>query len=457
MITLPEEIRPITDSLLEQGCFPVLVGGYIRDTLLQKKSTDIDIEVYAVNNLETLQKMLEPFGSVNLVGKSFGILKLALFNYDVDFSLPRRESKKTGGHRGFTIYLSGQMDFATASLRRDFTINAIGYDINTSLLLDPYGGQKDLQSRMLRCVNEQTFIEDPLRVLRAVQMAARFNLTCDETLLKLMKNMVSEGALRELPKERIFGELKKLLLKAAQPSIGFKLMDTLGILDFFPELENLKATSQEDSKSDIRIHTLMAVDAMANLRTNVEKQNLVLMLAAVCLDCEKSSSAVSTEKKPDAIGHQKAEVNPVKTFLQRFTDEKHLIQEVLSLVAHHKRPIELYQQQSENSEIRRLSMEVKISDLILVSKADFLGYTHNKNKKDEFPAGNWLLQRAASLHINNNPLKPLIQGRDLVKAGLKPSKTFKTILDDAFEAQIDGEFTNENEALIWLKNYLAAR
>ena len=159
MITFPEEFTPIAEYLLAQGCYPVVVGGYLRDMLWEKASTDIDIEVYAVKNLETLQKMLEPFGSVNLVGKSFGIIKLTLGTYEIDFSLPRKESKKARGHRGFNVHLSGQMDFITAALRRDFTINAMGYDINSSLLLDPYGGQKDLTSHTLRCVNEKTFIE----------------------------------------------------------------------------------------------------------------------------------------------------------------------------------------------------------------------------------------------------------------------------------------------------------
>ncbi len=458
MITLPKELTPITDHLLAQGCYPVIVGGYLRDMLLERESKDIDIEVYAVKNLELLQSMLEPFGSVNLVGKSFGVLKLALGDYDLDFSLPRRESKKSRGHRGFNVYLSGQMDFAAAALRRDFTINAIGYDLNSSLLLDPYNGQKDLTSRTLRCVNEQTFIEDPLRVLRAVQMAARFNLTCDENLLELMQTMVAEGMLNELPKERLFGELIKLLLKSAKPSIGFKLMDTLGILDLLPELKALKDTPQDPvyhPEGDVWTHTLMAVDEMANLRTNYDKRDLTLMLAVLCHDFGKPATTKMLEGRWRALGHDQAGLEPVRTFLTRFTDEKKLIEEVLSLVEYHQRPLEFYKQESKDPAIRRLAMKVNIKDLVLVAKADFLGRGSDEAVSGDYPAGKWLLEKAASLKIDQTPVRPMIRGRDLIEAGLTPSETFKTILNRAFEAQLDGEFLTPEEAKRWLNIYLA--
>ncbi|MEA3374300.1 MAG: HD domain-containing protein [Campylobacterota bacterium] len=457
MITLPEELTPITDHLLAQGCYPVVVGGYLRDILLQQESKDIDIEVYAVKNFETLQSMLEPFGSVNLVGKSFGVLKLTLGSYELDFALPRKESKKARGHRGFNVQLSGQMDFVTAALRRDFTINAIGYDINSSLLLDPYGGQKDLDSHTLRCVNEKTFVEDPLRILRAIQMAARFNLTCDESLLKLMQSMVAEGVLSELPKERLFGELKKLLLKAVKPSIGFELMDRLGILDFLPELSALKTTLQDPvyhPEGDVWTHTLMAIDAMASLRTENDKRDLTLMLAVLCHDFGKPATTKEIMGRVRSIGHEEAGIKPAHDFLRRFTDEKRLIDEVLSLVAHHQKPMQFYKQQAKAPAIRRLGMKTNIGDLVIVAKADFLGRESEEAKSGQFPAGVWLLDHATSLNVSRTAPKPLLQGRDLIAEGIPPSKAFKEVLERAFEAQLDGEFTNRVEAKMWLKGYL---
>ncbi len=457
MISLPEELIPITDHLLAEGCYPVIVGGYLRDFLLKQESKDIDIEVYAVKNLNTLQTLLEPFGSVNLVGKSFGVLKLSLGDYELDFALPRTESKKGSGHRGFDVLLSGQMDFVTAARRRDFTVNAMGYDINSSFLLDPYGGQKDLNTRTLRCVKEETFVEDPLRILRAVQMSARFDLICDNNLLRLMRSMISKGDLKELPKERIFGEFIKLLLKASKPSIGLELMDRLGVLDSLPELKALKGVPQSNRhhpEGDVWIHTLMAVDEMAKLRTNIDKRDLTLMLAVLCHDFGKPATTKMRDGRWRALGHEEAGIAPTRSFLERLCDEKRLIDDVVSLVAHHQRPLALYNQQSKNSAIRRLAMKVKINDLILIAKADFLGRSSKEAKKGEFPAGEWLREKAFALRIYQQPLKPLLQGRDLIAAGLKPSGSFKGILETTFEAQLDGKFSTYEEAKIWLDNYL---
>lgn len=455
-LPIPVELTPIIDYLLAQGCFPVVVGGYLRDMLLERESKDIDIEVYAVKNLETLQKMLEQFGSVNAVGKSFGILKMRLGEYEIDFALPRRELKNAPGHRGFDVQLSGQMDFTTAALRRDFTINAIGYDLNSSLLLDPYGGQKDLEKGVLRCVNQETFVEDPLRILRAVQMAARFNLTCDETLLWLMQEMVTNGALEELPKERLFGEFKKLLLKASRPSMGFNLMATLGILELFPELKALKGVHQDPlyhPEGDVWNHTMLALDAMADMRTENDKRDLTLMLAVLCHDFGKPDKTVATEEGRWYVieGHEQAGIEPTQTFLERLTDEKQLISDVICLVANHRQPLALFKEQADNPAIRRLSLRVNIRDLVLVAKADFLGRDVPVARQKIFPAGEWLLDRAIQL----GPIRPLIQGRDLIAAGLKPSKIFKEILDQAFEAQIEGEFSSYEDAHRWLQKHLA--
>ncbi len=457
MMTLPEELTPVTDALLKKGYYPVIVGGYIRDMLMEQESKDIDIEVYAINSLETLEQELRPFGKVNIVGKSFGVLKLRLGMFTIDFSLPRKEMKQSEGHRGFNVQLSGQMDFVTAALRRDFTINAIGYDLNSSLLLDPYGGQVDIRCKTLRCVNETTFVEDPLRVLRAVQMSARFGFTCDETLLFLMKAMVSKGLLQELPKERLFGELQKLLLKAPKPSVGFELMDELGMLEYLPMLKALKGAPQDPEyhpEGDVWTHTLMALDVMASLRTEDDKRNMTLMLAVLCHDLGKPLTMSNRSGSFKAPGHEHAGIRPTLKLLDYFTEEKQLIDDVVSLVQYHQKPLELFKQQANDADIRRLAMQVHIRDLILVAKADYLGRTAAEAKDGRFPAGEWLLEKAGDLNVIHSPIKPIIKGRDLVAAGLKPSKDFSIILQEIFEAQLDGEFSNYEEAHVWLINYL---
>ena len=449
MIALPQELTPITDMLLEKGLFPVVVGGYIRDQLIDRDSKDIDIEVYAIRNLATLEKLLAPYGTVNIVGKSFGVLKMQLGVYEIDFSLPRKDYKSDIGHRGFNVQLSGQLDFVTAALRRDFTMNAIGYDLNSSLLLDPYGGQKDLEDKVLRCVNEATFVEDPLRVLRAVQMCARYDLTCDPALMELMRRMVQKGMLQELPKERLFGELKKLLLKAAKPSIGFRLMDALGVLDLLPHLKALQGIGQDPAyhpEGSVWEHTLLALDTMAAMRCDEERRNLVLMLAVLCHDFGKVSEAASDGTKE----HASEGVGPTRKFLDYFTEEKGLINDVADLVAHHEAPCSLYERRAGDGELRRLAMQVPLRDLIKVARADYLGRAAPETASGAFEAGDWLMEQAGRLGITQSTVKPLLQGRDLVALGLTPSPRFKAILDAAFEAQLDGAFDTYADAQSWL-------
>lgn len=460
MIPLPPCLKPVIKHMIENGARPVIVGGYVRDTLLGIASKDIDIEVYCVKNLETLQDMLEPFGPVNIVGKSFGILKLAVDAHDIDFSLPRTERKKAPGHKGFHVSLNSQMDFASAARRRDFTINAMGYDLNADLLLDPYGGEKDLEDGLLRCVDPRTFVEDPLRIFRALQMAPRFGLTCDPALLRLCRSMVASGRIEELPKERIFEEIKKLLLKAQKPSEGFRLMETMGLLDFFPELKALRGVKQEPSchpEGDVWTHTMLCLDAMAALRSGDAQRDLVLMLATLCHDFGKPAATEVVGGHIRAKGHEAEGLLPAERFLKRLSDEQRLVDAVLPLVREHQRPLEFYKEGATAGDIRRLATRVTIKELILVAKADFLGRTAEEARSGAFPAGEWLQREAERLGVLEHAPRPLLHGRDLITLGLAPSKQFKNILDAAFDAQLEGEFATYDEAFAWLKRYVSER
>lgn len=430
MIQQPLPLKPVTDYLIEQHTFPVIVGGYVRDALLGCESKDIDIEVYNVKNLDTLGRLLEPFGKVNHVGKSFGVLKMTIDGYEVDFSLPRTESKKAPGHRGFDINLSGQLDFATAALRRDFTVNAMGFDINSSYLLDPYKGQEDLKAKRLRCVKKETFVEDPLRVLRAVQTAARFGLECDDALMLLCRKMVKEGALDELPRERIFEEIKKLLLKAPHPSEGLRIANRIGLLELFPELAALrqKQSLENDPWSD----TLNSLDIMASMRSGDPKEDLVMMLAVLCHTFSESE---------------------ILSFFSRLSGDKTLLERVKALVRYHDEPMRCYLQDADNPQIRRLALKVPLDELVVIAKAIHLGKTTPEAKEGVFLAGDWLLQRASQANATEAFLQPLLQGRDLIDQGYTPSPAFKIILDTAYEAQLDGVFDNRDGALEWLRAY----
>ena len=259
------------------------MGGYVRDYLLNKESKDIDIEIYGVSSFSKLEKILIEFGAVNSVGKSFGVCKLKAFDLDLDFSFPRTDSKIFSGHKGFEVTIDSSLDYAKAASRRDFTINAIGYDIQNKQILDPYLGIDDLNNKILRAVDISKFAQDPLRVLRAVQFSARFDLTLNEELFVLCKTMVQNNALHELPKERIFEEIKKLLLKSTTVSNGVKLLKELGTFEYFSELNKLNETQFANTLESLdKMRSLLS----ANVQTDVALMLAILIYRLNMRDCD---------------------------------------------------------------------------------------------------------------------------------------------------------------------------
>ncbi|OUR69497.1 polynucleotide adenylyltransferase, partial [Arcobacter sp. 31_11_sub10_T18] len=325
IITLPKILTEILENLIGAGLKPVLVGGCIRDFYLDITCKDYDIEVYGIDDLVDLELNLEKFGTVVLAGKSFGVLKLSCEGYEFDFALPRTEIKTGSGHQGFEVQTNGQLDFKEAARRRDFTINAMGYDYTSKTLLDPYNGKEDIKRKVLRHIDDTTFVEDPLRVYRAVQFAARFEFSLDKRTFILCQGIVSKKQLEELAKERVFEEIKKLLLKAKQPSLGFILIKDLGILKYFPQLEVLIGCEQEKEyhpEGDVWIHTLMCLDEMAKLRSTDEYRNLYLMLAVLCHDLGKPVTSAVVNGKITSYNHEKEGLEPTIEFIQLLSNEK---------------------------------------------------------------------------------------------------------------------------------------
>jgi tRNA nucleotidyltransferase (CCA-adding enzyme) len=386
-MTLPASVLELSQLLLDLGARPIIVGGYVRDHFLKNESKDIDIEVYGISSLDVLKNSLETFTPVHEVGKSFGVLKIRLDEHDLDISLPRTEIKTTKGHKGFHVQTNGYLDFNTASRRRDFTMNAIGYDVKTDYFIDPHGGKEDIKAGLIRHIEDESFIEDPLRVLRAVQFAARFNFKLDANTLKLCQTMVKDNMLSELPKERIFEEYKKLLLKAPRPSVGFELLDKMDAV--FPELKALQGIVQDKTKhpeGDVWTHTMMSLDAMAGLRTHDQKKDIILMLAILCHDLGKAVSTQVIDDKVDAKEHHNI-LEPTLSLLERLTDQKSLIDAIIPLVQEHPMPSRLYKENAHDSEIRRLSTRVNIEDLVTLAKADNFGRT-TQDALDKFRARN---------------------------------------------------------------------
>lgn len=452
---LPRALSDISQCLSEHGARPVLVGGYVRDFFMQHESKDVDIEVYDIGSLCELKNALERLAPVHEVGKSFGVLKMRYKGYDFDISLPRTETKTAKGHKGFEVVTNGSLSFKSAAVRRDFTMNAIGYDLKEKCFLDPFDGQKDIKAGLIRHIDDESFVEDPLRVLRAAQFAARFNYTLHPNTLKLCQNMVKQQMLFELPRERIFEEIKKLLLKAEKPSTGFELLDKMGAL--FPELKALQGVPQDKvchPEGDVWTHTMMSLDAMSSLKSGDEKKDIVLLLAILCHDLGKAESTQVVEGRVRAIGHENF-LSPTLSLLQRLSDEKDLVSAIIPLVKEHLTPSQFYKQKAKDSAIRRLSARVNIEELVRLATADNFGRTTPLAIKRDYPAGRWLLNRAKTLEVAHAAPKPLLQGRDLIARGMEPGEGFKKILDDAYEAQLDGKFLSREQAGAWLRNYLS--
>ncbi len=447
---LPEILYKISKELEKKGAKAIIVGGSVRDYFLNIESKDYDIEVYYLKNIDELEDILKSFGYVKLVGKSFGVLKFVFEKKEYDFSFPRRERKNGVGHRGFDISSDGFMEFKEASKRRDFTINSMGYDIEDGKFLDPYGGRLDIEKKLLRFVDAKTFVEDPLRVYRGVQFCARFGYKMEKESFKLCCFMVENGDLLELPKERVFLEIKKLLLKAKKPSIGFELFKELGVLRHFPELEAIIGVKQEPKwhpEGDVWVHTMMCVDEMRGLLSGDEKRDIVYMLAILCHDFGKSTTTKKIDGQIRSLGHEEAGIKPTESFLARLTNESSLVQSVLPLVRHHLAPSQFFAQKSGNKAVRKLALKVNIEDLVLVARADFLGRTTKESLSRDYKAGEWLLDKASKLEVRKKPLEKLLQGRDLIDLGFSPSNEFSKILNDIYEMQLEGLISDKDEAL----------
>ena len=447
---IPKIVTTISKTLATQGAKAIIVGGSVRDYFLKLPIKDYDIEVYGLKKIEQLEKILQPYGSVNLVGKSFGVLKFVYLGEEYDFSFPRTEKKVAKGHDGFEITCNGMMSFDKASLRRDFTINAMGYDIEEQRFLDPYGAKEDMQKRVLRHINDKTFVEDPLRVYRAIQFSARFGYSLADETISLCQKIVESGELEELPQERIYIEFKKLLLKSPKPSIGFELMRTLGILKYYPELKAIVNVPQSPvwhPEGDVWVHTLMSVDKMATFRTGDKKLDLKLMFGVLCHDLGKATHTQIRPNRISAIGHEIAGVEPTRQFLYRLTNEHSFIESILPLVEYHMTPSQYFRNGVKDKTIRKLSTKVNIEEIVTVARADFLGRTTEASIKGIYEAGDWLLKKAVELDVYTHPPKPLIQGRDLIALGMKSSKEFKTILNKVYTAQLEGKVSNYDEAI----------
>ena len=371
---------PTLDGALEiaravnhAGGRALIVGGWVRDRLIGRDSKDIDIEVFGLP-ANRLRSLLEALGRVEAVGESFQVYKIG----EIDVSLPRRESKARRGHRGFDVTGDPSMTVADAARRRDFTVNAIAWDPLDDVYLDPFDGRTDLARRLLRAVDPATFPEDSLRVLRAVQFAARFNFELDERTLAMCRSI----PLDDLAAERIWGEIEKLLF-APGPSIGFALALELGaIAQLFPELNALAGCPQEPEwhpEGDVWVHTLQVIDqARMGVDDLPRPQQIAVMLGAVCHDLGKPATTALIDGRIRSMDHEEQGVAPATSFLDRLRvqsiDGYDVRTQVLGIVAQHLKPGMWFKVREEvgDGAFRRLAQKVDLELLARVAKADCL-------------------------------------------------------------------------------------
>jgi len=434
-----DRAREIAIAVRDAGGRALVVGGWVRDHLMGRDSKNIDIEVFGVAP-DRLRQILESFDRVEAVGESFQVYKIG----DIDVSLPRRDSKSGRGHRGFVVVGDPDMSIEEAARRRDFTINAIAWDPLTEEYFDPFDGRGDIERRLIRVVDPKTFPDDSLRVLRAIQFAARFEFALDETTRAVCRDI----ALDDLPSERIWGEFEKLLF-ARRPSIGFAVALDLGVVaTLFPELQALVNCPQEPEwhpEGDVWIHTLQVLDqARARIDDLARPQQITVMLGAVCHDLGKPPTTAVIDGRIRSMDHEEQGVAPTLAFLDRLNvhsiDGYDVRKQVAGLVAQHLKPGSWFKVRHEvgDGAFRRLAQKVDLELLARVAKSDCEG---RKPGQFDCSAMDWFLERARSLGVEHRPPAPILLGRHVLDLGLEPGPRVGEILKAVYEQQLDGRVT----------------
>ena len=449
---IPETVLKLAEAVRHAGGRGLLVGGCVRDELMGRQPKDWDVEIYGIEPAR-LRELLDTFGPVNVVGEAFTVYKLGPH---LDVSLPRRERKTGRGHRAFFIEGDPEMTFEEAASRRDFTINAILQDPLTTEIIDPFAGQTDIERGILRAVLLDTFAEDSLRVLRAAQFASRFEFRLEPETAALCKRI----DLSDLPAERIWGEIAKLLLRSQRPSIGLGWLHALGTLDqLFPEIKALIDVPQDPEwhpEGDVFVHTRLVVDRARELIDDLPyPKQVTIMLAALAHDFGKPATTEFIDGRIRSRGHEEAGVAPTLSFLDRlnlFTLDGYDVRaQVVALVRDHLKPGEYYKKREDvgDGALRRLARKCELELLYRVAKADSLGRNADWVPREKWygaEAQEWFIHRARELEVSSQAPAPILLGRHLLEMGLQPGPRIGEITRAVYEMQLDGRVRTLEDA-----------
>lgn len=443
----------------QAGGRALLIGGAVIDKIRGVEPKDLDLEVFGLG----WDRLVSLFGdcSPKTVGAAFGILKIQVDDADLDLNIPRTDNKVGVGHADFRVAMDPRMSFKEAARRRDFTINTLAADPITGEILDSWGGLADLEAGVLRATDPELFVQDPLRGLRAMQLLARKAKTVAPDTVKLIRGMVDE--FDHLPPERVKEEFSKLLLKAPRPSVGLEFLVESGWITKFPELAELRGVGQSPDwhpEGDVWIHSLLAVDAAAQLRASLpEEDREVVAFAALLHDVGKATTTITPEMvaagqaPPEMLwtahGHDIAGMDPADRFLQRLTGaegEKALRRKVVRLVGEHMQPFNLTAGQAQRGAWNRLHRRmgedgVTLRHLASVCRCDACATSPDwRTRSLASGAPNWEHRTSETVldwaaEFEKNPPNPKVLGRHLIGRGMKPGPRFGVILKTCLDLQ----------------------
>lgn len=426
--------KQVLDSLSKKGRI-YLVGGIVRDYLLyhQVDYHDVDVEIYDLE-IEEIDAILSKYGHVNRIGKSFGILKLDTLPH-FDFAMPRKESKSGKTHREFDVTVCKNLDLKEACRRRDFTINAFMYDYKNDQILDFYNGKVDLQKGILKMIDEKTFQEDPLRILRLAQFMARFEMKADKKTKEVCQRMVQKGELDYLSKERVLQEYNKLLL-SIHPSIGLKFLLEIGAI--IEPLETLVTCPQRldfHPEGNVMNHTLLVVDLAALCRQKTSWP-LAFMWSALLHDIGKPLVTTPEGKAP---GHNESGVQVFNQYFTHFFENKKMKKYIKTMIYYHMHLMNMVRNQSKDYSYYKLLKGIEgifpLEDLVCMSKCDKLGRL--ANRPETISTLDAYVEEKVS-RLGKHALKPIIDGKILIDLGFQPNDEFKELLDWAYDLQMRG-------------------
>ena len=465
VLPLPLALQQIVRELRAAGHHAVVVGGSVRDALLGLPPKDFDLEVYGIS-YDHLAEFLASRGRVDLVGKSFGVVKFTAHENDTcDFSVPRRDSKTGPGHRDFDAEFDASITPREAAARRDFTINAMSFDPLAGDVWDFFGGQVDLNHGILRATSD-AFSEDPLRVLRGMQFACRFDLTVDPATAAMSRSIATEYA--TLARERVAEEFMKWAVKSSRPGRIGEYLRATGWIAHFPEIEKLFGVPQDPEwhpEGDVGIHTMHVLNAAARIAERdalAPDDRAVLLFASLAHDFAKPATTELRERdgrtRWTSWGHEPAGGPMARGFLERIGIKSAIVDQVVPLVENHLAHHSIGKDATPRA-VRRLAMRLapaSIAQLVRVIEADASGRPPLEPGLP--PAAARILAAAEFEAVESRPQPPLILGRHVLPYfDNRPGVHIGEVTHAAYEAQADGAFSNEEEALRWLGDYIAER